>query len=83
MYVVGDELPAVYGNNAPKGNNADMRTDGWEISLGWRDRVMVAGSPLKYHVKAALWNAKSKITKYTATTNTLTSYYKGKEVEIK
>ena len=80
MYVVGDELPAVYGNNPPKGNNADMRTNGWEVSMGWRDRVMVAGSPLNYHLKAALWNANSTITKYTATTNTVTSYYNGKEV---
>ena len=80
MYVVGDELPAVYGNNPPKGNNADMRTNGWEVSMGWRDRVMVAGSPLNYHLKAALWNANSTITKYTATTNTVTSYYNGNEV---
>ena len=29
MYVVGEELPAVFGNSAPKGNYADMRTDGW------------------------------------------------------
>lgn len=43
MYVVGEELPAVFGNSAPKGNYADMRTDGWEASLSWRDSHKVAG----------------------------------------
>lgn len=85
MYVVGDELPAVYGNSAPKGNNADMRTDGWELSLGWKDNFKLAGKPFNYFVKGALWDSHSKITKYTATTNTLptiyaTHYYKGMEI---
>lgn len=85
MYVVGDELPAVYGNSAPKGNNADMRTDGVELSISWKDHVMVGGSPLHYSVKAAFWDNHSKITKYTSTTNTLptiysTQYYKGMDV---
>ena len=85
MYVVGDELPAVYGNSAPKGNNADMRTDGWELSIGWKDGFNLAGKPFHYYVKGALWDNHSKITKYTATTNTLptiysTKYYKGMEL---
>lgn len=85
MYVVGDELPAVYGNSAPKGNNADMKTNGWELSVSWRDQVTLAGSPLQYFAKAALWDSRSYITKYTATTNTLPTnntahYYKGMEV---
>lgn len=85
MYVVGDELPAVYGNSAPKGNNADMRTDGWELSIGWKDNFKLGGKNFNYFVKGALWDNHSKITKYTATTNTLptiysTSYYKGMEL---
>ena len=80
MYVVGPELPAVYGNNPPKGNNANMKTNGWELSIGWRDNFQLAGKPFNYHVKAALWDATSKITKYTARTNTCTGYYEGKEL---
>ena len=82
MYVVGQELPAVYGNSAPKGNNADLRTNGWEASLSWRDHFQLAGKVFNYSVKASVWDATSKITKYTSTTNTLptiysTSYYEG------
>ncbi|MFQ7113686.1 SusC/RagA family TonB-linked outer membrane protein [Hallella bergensis] len=82
MYVVGQELPAVYGNSAPKGNNADLRTNGWEASLSWRDHFYLAGKPFNWSVKASVWDATSKITKYTSTTNTLptiyaTHYYEG------
>lgn len=82
MYVVGQELPAVYGNSAPKGNNADMRTNGWEASISWRDNFVLAGKPFHYSVKASVWDSQSKITKYTSTTNVLptiykTSYYEG------
>lgn len=82
MYVVSQELPAVYGNPAPKGNNADLRTNGWEASLSWRDHFNLAGKSFNYSIKASVWDATSKITKYTSTTNTLptiysTSYYEG------
>ncbi len=85
MYVVGAELPAVYGNNPPKGNNADMKTNGWELSLSWRDHFNVGGHQLNYFVKGSLWDSHSIITKYTSTTNTLptnntTHYYKGMEL---
>ena len=85
MYVSGDELPAVYGNSAPKGNYADMKTDGWELSLGWRDSHMVGGHALSYSIKAAVWDSRSFITKYTSKTGLLptnftTYYYEGMEL---
>lgn len=85
MYVSGDELPAVYGNSAPKGNYADMKTDGWELSLGWRDSHMVGGHALSYSIKAAVWDSRSFITKYTSKTGTLPTnfanyYYEGMEL---
>lgn len=75
MYVVGEELPAVFGNSAPKGNYADMRTDGWEASLSWRDSHKVAGKTLSYNIKVAVWDNTSKITRYTAKTGTLPTNY--------
>ena len=82
MYVSGDELPAVYGNSAPKGNYADMQTDGWEISLGWRNTRTLAGKPFNYSIKGMVYDAMSKITRYTSKTNLLptnyaTNYYEG------
>ena len=76
MYVVGAELPAVYGNQAPKGNYADMRTDGWEASISWRDNFRLAGKDFHYSVRAAVWDSRSKITKYTSKTGTLPTIYK-------
>ena len=82
MYVVGDELPAVYGNDAPKGNYADMHTDGWEASISWRDNFKLGGKDFSYNLKFAIWDNVTKVTKYMATTNTLptnyaTNYYEG------
>ncbi|MGM9768360.1 MAG: SusC/RagA family TonB-linked outer membrane protein [Candidatus Cryptobacteroides sp.] len=85
MYVAGDELPAVFGNSAPKGNYADMKTNGWELSVGWRDSYNVGGRNLSYNIKAAVWDSRSFITKYTSKTGTLptnysTKYYEGMEI---
>ncbi len=80
MYVVGDELPAVYGNKPPKGNNANMCTNGWELSFGWRDSFNLGVAPVNWYVNASIWDYKSIITKYTATTNDISSFYKGKEI---
>ncbi|MGN1232346.1 MAG: SusC/RagA family TonB-linked outer membrane protein, partial [Candidatus Cryptobacteroides sp.] len=85
MYVSGDELPAVYGNSAPKGNYADMKTNGWELSVGWRDSYNVGGRNLSYNIKASVWDSRSFITKYTSKTGLLptnyaTRYYEGMEI---
>ncbi len=85
MYVSGDELPAVFGNSAPKGNYADMKTTGWELSLGWRDSHKVGGKHLGYNIRAAIWDSRSFITRYTSKTGLLPTnytnrYYEGMEL---
>jgi len=82
MFVVGSELPAVAGYSAPYGNNADMVTKGIELSLGWQDSFYLFGKPFSYSARVSFWDSLSKITKYTAKTNTLptiyaNSYYEG------
>lgn len=64
MYTPSVSLPAVYGTTPPKGNNAELRTTGWELSLMWRDEVKVGGKPFSYSVKGMLWDDRSVITKY-------------------
>lgn len=80
MYTVGKTLPAVYGKSSPKGNNADMRTNGWEVSLGWRDNFKIGSKPFSYGVKGMLWDSRSFITKYNNDTKLLTDYYVGEEL---
>lgn len=81
MYVVGAEIPAVAGYNAPKGNNADMRTNGFELSVAWQDKFAVKDKPFSYNVRLSLWDATSKITRYTAKNNILPSIYKNSYYE--
>ncbi|RDB03878.1 SusC/RagA family TonB-linked outer membrane protein [Runella aurantiaca] len=41
---------AVLGANAPDGNNGTLETKGWELSLGWRDKI----GNLSYHISGNL-----------------------------
>ena len=71
MYTASVALPAVYGTGSPKGNNAEMKTDGWELSLSWRDSFKLGGKPFDYSIKAMVWDSKSVITKYVNDTGSL------------
>jgi TonB-linked SusC/RagA family outer membrane protein len=64
MYTAGETLPGVFGASAPKGNNAELRTDGWEVSLQWRDQLSLGGKPFSYSVKGTLWDSRSFVTKF-------------------
>ena len=64
MYTAGETLPGVFGASVPKGNNAELRTDGWELSLQWRDQFSLGGKPFNYSVKGTLWDSRSFVTKF-------------------
>jgi len=73
--------PAVLGTSGGKENVADMRTNGWELSLSWNDKIEnVAGSPLNYSLTVGLYDSYSTITKYDNPTGTLSTYYKGQKL---
>ena len=81
MYVLGPDLPQVLGTSAPQGNYADLKTIGWEISLGWKDRVRVGNDNFSYNFKFMLWDSQSWITKYLGNENQfLSSYYVGQRL---
>ena len=67
-------LGSVLGTNAPKTNNCDMRTTGWELEIGWRDRIR----DFKYGARLNLSDARSKILRYPNETGDIYSYYNGK-----
>jgi len=82
MYTVGPTLPDVYGASSPKGNNAEMTTKGYEISVEWRDQFKLARKPFNYSIRATLVDYKSVIDKYNNTemkigNNNIPSYYEG------
>jgi len=81
MYTEGLPVPAIFGADVPKGNYADMKTNGWEVSVSWRDRFNLASKPFNYNVRFVLADNKSKITKYNNPDKLLSSdYYEGMDL---
>lgn len=80
MFTVGLTAPAVFGNTVPKGNYADLRTNGWEASLSWNDRIGNSSKPVKYNVRLTLADNKSKITRYNNPDKLLSDYYVGQVI---
>ena len=68
------ELPVTLGANVPKMNNADMQSTGFELDLGWRDRI----KDFDYSVHLLLSDDRQKILKYPNTTGKINTWYVGK-----
>ena len=69
----GVELPAILGATVPSTNNTDLTTFGWELSIGWRDKVGEFG----YGVKLNISDTQTRIDKYPNPTNSLSKYMAG------
>lgn len=80
MYTVGKTLPSIFGTTVPKGNYADMKTIGWELSLAWKDQLLVKGKPFDYGIGVWVSDYQSTILKYNNTTKSLTDYYEGQKL---
>lgn len=72
-----EELPAILGANEPRQNAADLRTEGWELSATWQNRI---NSNWRYDVTLVLSDNVSRITKYNNPTGALNEYYEGQVV---
>ena len=79
MFTKGTTLPAVFGTEVPKGNNADLRTRGWELSLSWEDAVGEV-KPFRYGVKLSLADNVTEVTKYNNPNKNLDDYYEGMRI---
>ena len=67
-------LPAILGTSAPKINNTDLKSVGWDLELSWKDRIGEVG----YGVKLVLSDAVQTVTKYPNENKNLGSkYYDG------
>lgn len=72
------ELPAVLGLSPSKTNNCDLKTKGWELTVGWQDRTNFG---LGYGVKFNLSDARTYIESYPGNpTNSIDSYIAGREI---
>jgi len=70
-----DALPAVIGvASLPRSNNMETVTNGWELSLTWRDKI---GKDFNYSVTGMMFDYKTEVTKYNNPTKILTNPYAG------
>lgn len=61
MVGAGQDLPSILGTSVPKTNNTDLQTRGWELTLGWQDRL---ANGLSYGAKFSLYDSRTKVTRY-------------------
>ena len=81
MLTAGPDLPAVFGAGTPRTNAADLKTEGYELSLGWRNQVTFLGHPLGYSIRGSLSDFRSIITRFNNPTKSLAmSYYEGMRI---
>jgi TonB-linked SusC/RagA family outer membrane protein len=77
MFTVGVTLPAVFGATPPRGNYADLKTTGWEMTISWGDKFNLGGKPFSYDLRVALADNKAVIERYNNPNKLLTDYYEG------
>ncbi len=78
ILAAGATLPAVLGTAVPQVNAASLRTKGWEVMAGWKDRT--AGG-LYYGITLNVSDYTSKITAYNGNlTKVLSNIYQGQNV---
>ncbi len=80
MLTQGKELPAVLGADEPQENAADLKTNGWEFSLNYRDEVNLGGEPLFFNTRFILSDNRSYITSFDNPNRNLTQFYEGMEL---
>ena len=77
MLTTGKALPSVYGASAPKTNNADLRTTGYELALTYRNHFNLLGKEFEYSATATFNDFVGYITKFDNPTKNLSTYYEG------
>ena len=76
----GEPLPAVFGAAEPKENIASLNVKGFEISVGYKDYIMAAGSPLTLRASVSLSNSIGTITKYPNPEGIMSDYWEGQRL---
>ncbi len=79
MITPGQPLPSVFGSALPRGNNADLITKGWELTINWTDAIKMR-MPLTYGIRFTLADNVSHITKFYNPNNLLSTYYEGQRL---
>lgn len=75
----GTKLPAVLGATVPKRNTGELKTNGWELSVKWKDQL---SNGIRYDVGLVLSDYKTEVLKFSGNPNGLlsTPLYDGMQV---
>ncbi len=79
MFTQGVTLPGIFGAAVPKGNYADMRTPGWELSIAWRDQIE-GTKPIRYGVSFHLSDNYSIVDRFNNPEGLIEQFYVGKRL---
>jgi TonB-linked SusC/RagA family outer membrane protein len=71
------QLPVTLGTAVPQTNNTDLKSIGFEMEIGWNDRLK---NGLGYGIKALLSDYRTTVTRYPNLTGALDTYRAGQEL---
>lgn len=74
------KIPNVFGASQPLVNVADLKTNGFELSVNWTDNKQLAGKPFRYSFGAILADSHSEIIKINNPTQLTYTLYEGKKI---
>jgi len=77
MLAEGTTLPSVLGAASPLENAADLRTKGFELSLGYNDSFELGNDTFSFSLTGNLSNSVTKITRFDNPNKSLIDFYKG------
>ncbi|WP_342157128.1 SusC/RagA family TonB-linked outer membrane protein [Joostella sp. CR20] len=77
MLTAGATLPSVLGTSSPQENAADLRTRGFELSLGYNKTFQLANSPFNFSITGTLSDSETVITRFDNPSNSLLDFYEG------
>ncbi|GHT39294.1 SusC/RagA family TonB-linked outer membrane protein [Bacteroidia bacterium] len=69
-------MPAFLGTSAPQANSTAMKTEGWELTIGWKQQT----GDIHYGVNAVLSDYQGYITKYPNPNGLIGTYYEGQRI---
>ncbi len=75
----GKSLPSIYGANEPQVNSNDLRTKGYELTLGWNDQFTLLNKPFKYGVSLSFSDYTAEYVKCDNPSGLLNDPYEGKK----
>jgi len=76
MLTRSQTLPAVLAENEPRENAADLRTSGWDLTVGWRQR----SNRLNWGLKLILSDYTTEITRFSNPVGLISDYYVGQNI---